>query len=299
MQNIRFQAIYPQTIITIKKGEKSGFLQNYPKEKISEQFNYLKQYIDNDPAHEERLIPNNDLNRYSNIRPYKDNVVQINSSNKYINASWVHLPTNNSFIATQGPLDTTIDDFWQMVYQYNINLIIMLCKLEENNKVKCSNYWDNTNIHNFVLEKCGKEFEFKYKEGLILRNYYLKRSNNDILPPTVIQLQDTCWEDHSVPDINSYNKIIDLIEFIEMYKNNRPVIVHCSAGVGRSGTFISLYNLYNIIMKQIKDVNSNEIKFSIMNIVRQLKEMRLRLVENEKQYLYLYQFVTLLLNEKN
>lgn len=297
MQNIRFQAIYPQTIITIKKGEKSGFLQNYPKEKISEQFNYLKQYIDNDPAHEERLIPNNNLNRYSNIRPYKDNVVQINSSNKYINASWVHLPTNNSFIATQGPLDTTIDDFWQMVYQYNINLIIMLCKLEENNKVKCSNYWDNTNIHNFVLEKCGKEFE--YKEGLTLRNYYLKKSNNDILPPTVIQLQDTCWEDHSVPDINSYNKIIDLIEFIEMYKNNRPVIVHCSAGVGRSGTFISLYNLYNIIMKQIKDVNSNEIKFSIMNIVRQLKEMRLRLVENEKQYQFIYQFLNIFLWENN
>lgn len=275
----------------------SGYLKNYPKEIISRHFNYLKQYIDNDPAHEERLIPNNDLNRYSNIRPYKDNVVQINSINQYINASWVHLPTNNSFIATQGPLDTTIDDFWQMVYQYNINLIIMLCKLEENNKVKCSNYWDNTNIHNFILEKCGNEFE--YKEGLILRNYYLKKSDNEVLPPTIIQLQYTCWEDHSAPNKNSYNKIIDLIEFIKIYNNNQPVIVHCSAGVGRSGTFISLYNLYNIIMKQINDVNTNEIKFSIMNIVRQLKEMRLHLVENEKQYLYLYQFVTLLLNEKN
>ena len=173
----------------------------------------------------------------------------------------------------------------------------MLCKLEENNKVKCSNYWDNTNIHNFILEKCENEFE--YKEGLTLRNYYLKKSDNEVLPPTIIQLQDTCWEDHSAPNINSYNKIIDLIEFIKIYNNNQPVIVHCSAGVGRSGTFISLYNLYNIIMKQINDVNTNEIKFSIMDIVRQLKEMRLRSVENEKQYLYLYQFVTLLLNEKN
>ena len=297
MQNIRFQTIYPETIIKIKKGEKSGCLQNFTKEKISEQFNYLKQYIDDDPAHEERLIPNNDLNRYSNIRPYKDNVVQINSNNKYINASWVHLPTNKSFIATQGPLDTTIDDFWQMVDQYNINLIIMLCKLEENNKVKCSKYWDNTNIHNFTLEKCENEFE--YKEGLTLRNYFLKKSINQLLPPTIIQLQDTCWEDHSAPDRNSYNKIIDLIEFIDIYKNNQPVIVHCSAGVGRSGTFISLYNLYNIIMKQIKDINTNEIKFSIMNIVRQIKEMRIHSVQNEKQYLYLYEFVKLLLDEKN
>ena len=226
-------------------------------------------------------------------------MVQINTENKYINASWIHLPTNKSFITTQGPLDTTIDDFWQMVYQYKINLIIMLCKLEEKNKIKCSKYWDNTNIHNFKLEKCGNESIFEYKKGLTLRNYYLKKSEKEIFPPTIIQIQDTCWEDHCAPDINSYNKIIDLIELIEIYKNNQPVIVHCSAGVGRSGTFISLYNLYNIIMKQIKDVNTNEIKFSIMNIVRQLKEMRLCLVENEKQYLYLYQFVTLLLNEKN
>ena len=207
------------------------------------------------------------------------------------------MPKDFSFIATQGPLDTTIDDFLHMVHQYKINLIIMLCKLEENKKTKCSNYWNNANIHDFTLKYENEEFQII--DGITLRNVRLHKKSNELFPTTFIQLHYTCWEDHSAPNIDSYKKIIDLIKQIEVYKNNRPVIVHCSAGVGRSGTFISLYNLYHIIMNQINDVNTKEIKFSIMDIVRQLKEMRLRLVENEKQYLYLYQFVNILLNENN
>ena len=81
-------------------------------------------------------MPNINLNRYSNIRPYQDNIVRINSKNKYINASWVHLPEKYYFIATQGPLDTTIEDFWEMIFGYNVNVIVMLCQLQENNRVK-------------------------------------------------------------------------------------------------------------------------------------------------------------------
>ena len=184
-----------------------------------------------------------------------------------------------------------------MVQQHEIYLIIMLCKLEENNKTKCSNYWDNANIHDFTLKYENEEFEIL--DGIILRNVGFYTKGNELFPTTFIQLHYTCWEDHSAPNKDSYKKIIELIKLIEVYKNNRPVIVHCSAGVGRSGTFISLYNLYHIIMNQINDVNTKEIKFSIMDIVRQLKEMRLRLVENEKQYLYLYQFVNILLDENN
>ena len=81
-------------------------------------------------------------------------------------------------------------------------------------------------------------------------------------------------------------------------KGNGPIVVHCSAGVGRTGTFISMYYLEKEIMRQIKDEVS-EIKFSIFNLVRKLKEMRLYLVQTESQYRFIYEFVKYLLNKNN
>ena len=228
--------------------------------------------------------------------PYKDNKVQINSKNKYINASWVHMPFDNYFIATQGPLDITIDDFWQMIYQYNIQVVIMLCQLEEKSKIKCANYWESKNIKNYIVKLL---IEFELWDGLILRNFEIKKSNNDIFPRTVVQLHYTCWEDHSVPDKNAYLKFLELIKFMIEYRQRFPVVVHCSAGVGRTGTFIGMFNLLYEISKQIKDYNKNEINFSVMNVVRKLKEMRLHLVENKDQYLFLYQFIDIFLMNNN
>ena len=269
----------------------------YTKEKISQEFNYLKENIDNNKEYESRLVENSNLNRYRDIRPYKDNLVQINSGNKYINASWVHLPSKNFFITTQGPLDTTIDDFWEMFCATNANVIVMLCGLVEKNKIKCANYWDNNKINNYEFKKIE---EFEIDNGIILRNFLLNKKGLDVLfTKSAIQLHYTSWEDHTAPDEQSYHKLINLIENMDDYKANMPVIVHCSAGVGRTGTFIALYNLYCQIKGQIKDNTKSEITFSIMDIVRQLKEMRAHLVENFDQYLFLYQFVDLFLKYNN
>ena len=271
-------------------------MEKYSKEKILNEFNYLKQNIDYNQEYEAKKIPNNKLNRYANIRPYLNTLVHIYSENNYINASWIHIPEKYEFIATQGPLDTTIDDFWEMCYQYNTNIVIMLCQLKENDKIKCVNYWDKNNIKKFIFNQINEEIEIN---GIIIRNFELKKSINQNFPKNIIQLHYTCWKDHMAPEENSYRRLIELIEFIDMYKGNSPVVTHCSAGVGRTGTFIALYNLYHDIIKQINDDGVTEIKFSIMNVVRKLKEMRSHLVENEDQYLFLYQFVYLLLKDKN
>ena len=173
----------------------------------------------------------------------------------------------------------------------------MLCKLQENNKIKCAKYWDSNNVKKFILNQINSEFYLI--DGVIVRNFEIKKNQNDFFPNTVIQLHYTCWDDHSTPDVDSYNKLIKLFEFLDYYKDNSPVVVHCSAGVGRSGTFIALYNLYHNILRQIKDNQINEIKFSIMDLVRKLKEMRTHSVENEGQYKFIYQFVNILLNENN
>ena len=223
--------------------------------------------IDLNEVYQNRLDKENKFCRYSEVRTYKDNKVEINSDNGYINASWIHIPYHKSFIATQGPLESTIEDFWEMCYSYDIKVIVMLCKLDENYKEKCANYWD-TNIKNFTIEKI------------------------------IYQIHFTCWADHSIPD-NSYNEIINIINIVDKLKEDKPVVVHCSAGIGRTGTFISVYNLYHEILKQINNKNINELKFSIMNLVRKLKEMRLYLVENQTQYDFLYQFVNLVLLKNN
>ena len=250
--------------------------------------------IDNNPVYKNRLVDKKEFCRYSDIRTYTDNTVQINLNSKhgYINASWIHIPEPNFFIATQGPLESTIEDFWDMCFSCNVSVIIMICKLKENNVEKCSNYWeiyfDTYQVENMYI---------KNVDGIIQRQIPIKNKINSVVK-NFLQLQLTTWDDHTGP-IENYKRIINMIDIIDKNRNNHPVVVHCSAGVGRTGTFISLYNLYKEIMGQITDENQKEIIFSIMNTVRKLKELRLNSVENEKQYNLLYQFINLLLKDKN
>ena len=210
------------------------------------------------------------------------------------------MPYHRSFIATQGPLESTIEDFWTMCYNYDIKIIVMLCKLDENYKEKCANYWD-TNMKNFKVEKVDETIQLN--KDIKMRKFRIWRVGEDVGSggggaKNIFQIHFTCWPDHSIPD-NAYNDIVNIINIVDEFKEDKPVIVHCSAGIGRTGTFISIYNLYHEIMEQINNIEKNEIKFSIMNLVRKMKEMRLYLVENQSQYNFLYQFVNIFLIKNN
>ena len=237
------------------------------------------------------------LDRYSDIKPYKHNALKMNNKSKYINASPINIEgKQNYFISTQGPKPETIEDFWTMVYDYNSNVIVMLCKLLEGGRKKCENYWEaKMKTFEVIIEK-EEKFDMYVIRTLKLKN--LEKKDERI----VYQFHFIGWPDHGVPDISD-GKVFEIFFEInkkvdEYNKGKDPIIVHCSAGVGRTGTFVSMYLLEKEIMKQIND-KCEFIRFNIFNLVRKIKEMRMYMVQAPPQYEFIYSFVKYLLDTKN
>lgn len=171
----------------------------------------------------------------------------------------------------------------------------MLCNSIENGKNKCVEYWKaNTNKHitNFNVQI---EQETEYNSILTFRKITLSLSASALVKKqsrSIVQIQFKGWNDHSIPNIkDTYDSFIEMFNVVNDHLTNHyklkeqlsPIVVHCSAGVGRTGTFLSMYVLfYEIITNK---------EFSIWNLVRKLKEMRRCLVENNDQYQFIYQFV--------
>ena len=288
------KAIFPSTIFKIGKGKRNIGLEEFANQHSVSEYQFLSRLIDLNDVYQKRLDNENKYCRYIDIRTYKDNRVEIKSDNNYINASWINIPNHHSFIATQGPLESTVEDFWTMCYTYDVKVIVMLCKLDEDYKEKCANYWD-AKMKNFKIEK--KEETIRVDKDIRMRIFKIINNNNGHFKK-IIQLHFIGWPDHSAPK-EIYAPLIKIINMVDKNKEKSPVVVHCSGGIGRTGTFISIYNLYHEIIKQINNHSLQEIKFSVMNLVRKLKEMRLYLVENENQYNFIYIFANILLSTMN
>ena len=235
------------------------------------------------------------LNRYSDITPFKDNRIKISTETGYINASPINIgQKQNLFIATQGPKENTIEDFWTMVWELKSKVIVMLCNLIENKKSKCENYWE-AKMNNFKVEVKKEIMHEMYCEREI---QLINLSNKE--ERTVYQIHYTQWPDKGVPESKDLPIFSEINELVDKLNNDtkEPIIVHCSAGAGRTGTFISMYLLEKEIVKQIKD-NCSIIRFNIFNLVRKLKEMRISMVQTREQYQLIYKFVTGLLDKLN
>ena len=234
--------------------------------------------------------------------------MEISSEHKQINASWIHVPIERAFISAQAPLRNTIDDFWTMCFDYNITTIIMLCKLKENGKEKCVEYWEPEK-KDVIFASATDYYEYNFKitytteeinEDITIRTcHVLNKTTNE--EREIQQIHYGGWPDHETPkDMQTvYGNILFMFNIVDNIIGKSPVVVHCSAGVGRTGTFIALYNLYRDIIYQINDKNIKKISFSLMNLVRKLKEMRLYLVENDEQYKMIYQFISKFLKDRN
>jgi len=247
---------------------------------------------------------NIDKNRYANILPYDVNRVVLDSPDSrndtsYINASWISdaQTKKHVFICAQGPLENTVDDFWRMVVQYDIYVIVMLTKLFEDDKEKCSQYWPkevNTTVtYLSITVKLLSEDE----EGAITTRKFEVTDEYDSYVRNITQLQFMAWPDHGVPmDPQDYIALSDksdeanntkVIAKPEPNNDGKTILVHCSAGVGRSGTFCCVHSCIKNLREHVKKQNKLP-DMSVAASVVSLRKERPGAVQTWEQYQFCY-----------
>ncbi|NWU08790.1 PTPRV phosphatase, partial [Cephalopterus ornatus] len=252
-----------------------------------QEFEELKEVGKEQSKVEAELPANVSKNRYAHVLPYDHSRVKLSQLGEdphsdYINANFMPGYTSQQeFIATQGPLKKTIEDFWRLVWEQNVCNIIMLTVCMENGRVLCDHYWPSESapvsygqvrVH-LLTQSSSEEWtmrEFKlWHEGLQAERY-------------VSHLHYTAWPDHGIPEsttsIMTFRELVR--EHIQSTKDAGPTLVHCSAGVGRTGTFIALDRLLQQ-MKQEKMVD-------IFGVVYTLRMNRYLMIQTLSQYIFLH-----------
>ncbi|XP_029308225.1 tyrosine-protein phosphatase non-receptor type 3 [Cottoperca gobio] len=190
-----------------------------------------------------RLPENMDKNRYKDVLPYDATRVVLQGQEDYINASHITVAPPESavclrYIAAQGPLPQTCTHFWQTVWEQQTHTIIMLTTLTERGRTKCHQYWPHppeVKDYGHMRVKCHSE---ECNLAYVTRQFTLTHTQRGE-ERSVTHLQYVAWPDHGVPDDPS-----DFLLFISSVRERRrgeePLMVHCSAGIGRTGVLITM-----------------------------------------------------------
>ncbi|XP_068699267.1 tyrosine-protein phosphatase non-receptor type 11-like [Montipora capricornis] len=236
-------------------------------------------------------------NRYKNILPFDHSRVILHDrdpnviGSDYVNANFVG-PSDceesaKRYIAAQGCLPSTVEDFWNMVFQENSRIIVMTTKEVERGRNKCTRYWpdpDTTKEVNSFHIRYLQEFEYS---DYTLREFELTSDTNPI-PRTIYQFHYIGWPDHGVPKDPS--PVLNILHEVNTRQQSipsaGPIIVHCSAGIGRTGTFIVIDTLVNMIKEQGLDCEI-DISKSIQNV----RAQRSGMVQTEAQYEFIYKAI--------
>ncbi|XP_035861430.1 receptor-type tyrosine-protein phosphatase S-like isoform X11 [Sander lucioperca] len=266
--------------------------------KIGNQYSGLgtlaNQRLANTKAHTSRFVTanlpcNKFKNRLVNIMPYETTRVCLQpirglEGSDYINASYIDgYRQQRGYIATQGPLAETTEDFWRMLWEHNSTIVVMLTKLREMGRVgeKCHQYWPaerSARYQYFVVDPMAEYNMPQY----ILREFKVTDAR-DGQSRTVRQFQFTDWPEQGVP--KSGEGFIDFIGQVhktkEQFGQDGPISVHCSAGVGRTGVFITL----SIVLERMR----YEGAVDIFQTVKMLRTQRPAMVQTEDEYQFCYQ----------
>ncbi|XP_013765491.1 phosphatidylinositol phosphatase PTPRQ [Pundamilia nyererei] len=284
---------------SLKPVNKKSFLQHVEdlcandNSKFQEEFSELPKLLQDLATTDADLPWNKSKNRFPNIKPYNNNRVKLLSEpgtagSDYINASFVSgYLCPNEFIATQGPLPGTVADFWRMIWETGTRTIAMLTQCYEKGRIRCHKYWpeDNKPMSVFSDILISKVSEEVFPDWTI-RTLKVEKHGHYIL---VRHFNYTSWPEHGVPE--SCSTLIKFVKAVRMHRqDNSTIVVHCSAGVGRTGVFIALDHL-------IQHVRDHDF-VDIYGLVAELRSERMCMVQNLAQYIFLHQSTLELLNNK-
>ncbi|KAJ8039739.1 Receptor-type tyrosine-protein phosphatase T [Holothuria leucospilota] len=226
---------------------------------------------------------NHTKNRYRNIIPYDNSrvvlkMVEGDPHSDYFNASYIDGYSGpNKFIASHGPNRASVVDFWRLIWQEDCGKIVMLTPLKEEGKKKCEKYWpDDSVTHGNIVVTCAdvKEYPTYTFRTLTVNLIGAKESR------TVLHFHFTDWKDMKVPE--SPDPLMEFLQVVRQEPNPRigPTVVHCSAGVGRTGTYIAL--------DAMLDMAAAEKKVNIYQWIYQMRQRRVKMVQVPEQYQFIF-----------
>ncbi|XP_061524236.1 receptor-type tyrosine-protein phosphatase beta isoform X2 [Phycodurus eques] len=254
-----------------------------------EEFEDLKDVGRSQSVDVSRVPENRGKNRYNNILPYDSTRVKLScaddeSCSDYINASFI--PGHNfrrEYVATQGPLPATKDDFWRMLWEHGVRAVVMVTQCVEKGRVKCDQYWPSHKEALYYGELAVQMMSESVLPEWTVREFRISSESGG--PRVIRHFHFTVWPDHGVPDTTrSLVQFVRTVrDFVDRSAGAGPAVVHCSAGVGRTGTFIALDRLLQQLdAKGIVDV---------YGCVFDLRLHRQHMVQTECQYAFLHQCV--------
>lgn len=234
-------------------------------------------------------------NRYKDILPYDDSRIVLTlrtsaSDGDYINASKIQGPLSDLCIAAQAPLSSTVRDFWRMIWEYRVKVIVMACREYEMAKKKCETYWaplNQTTAFGPFTVHC--QAESSPTDDIVIRELRVSFQQEERV---MTQLQFLSWPDHDVP--HEASGVLDLLHRVQYLQKAGPdlvqnpqsrylKLVHCSAGCGRTGVICALDHIYQLLTHQKLTAD-----FSIMRIVMDIRQQRPSAVQTKDQYRFIY-----------
>ncbi|XP_028258986.1 protein tyrosine phosphatase receptor type Fa isoform X4 [Parambassis ranga] len=258
--------------------------------KANDGLHFSQEYESIDPGQQftwehSNLEVNKPKNRYANVIAYDHSRVILTPvdgipGSDYINANYIDgYRKQNAYIATQGPLPETLSDFWRMVWEQRTCTIVMMTRLEEKSRVKCDQYWPSRGTETYGM------IQVTMLDTVELATYSMRTfalyKNGSSEKREVRQFQFLAWPDHGVPEYPT-----PTLAFLRRVKacnppDAGPMVVHCSAGVGRTGCFVVI----DAMLERMK----HEKSVDIYGHVTCMRAQRNYMVQTEDQYIFIHE----------